>query len=418
MLTKDLIRCRIVKGKAHPQFIDVESDELTQIADRLISIYRQTSRPVRSEIEEYAAPVINTARDVLLVKGLNKLLLDRSEFSHEEELNYCELRKSVFMASGKALKQKKDVVYAEYKDKIFANPEVDNGFLENGLYPDLPENEKLIKFKDLSAKKLLERYNCSLVQSLLINSKSITLIIGEKKAAKIRQMFKYLKFFRLLGMITREDDGGSKTKGKSGKVSRLRVVIDGPLSLFENIQKYGLQLALFFPTVCHLENWELEAEVKFRNRNAVIKLDQKSGLAGHYNNFGSYTPEEIKVFQSEFESKVNDWSITEETPFLPSGNQELIFPDLSFKNNDGKLIHLELFHRWHSTQLLARLKYGDANPDAPLLAGVDRCLYKRPEINDELNKSQWFTKNGFLFNDFPGVDRVYRCLEKLRVSIL
>lgn len=411
MLTKDLIRCKTYKGLVRPQFIDVDNPELLEMAEQLISVYQQKTQPVRMEIEEYTTPVINTASDMILVKGLNKLLLDRSTFSHEEGVDHCVLRKNVFNISGELLIDKGEMDYADYKEKMFANSNVDSDFLEKGIYPDLPENERLILFKNISPNNLLERYNCSLVQSLLLSAKSITLTIKEPKAAKIRQTFKYLKFFRLLSRITREDEETPKKRKKKDSASTLHVVIDGPMSLFENTQKYGLQLASFFPTICHLSDWKLETEVKYKERLTTLKLDQDSKLTGHYTHFGSYVPEEIDVFQKDFKSKVKDWKITEDTPFLPSENQELIFPDLSFKNKDKKLVHLELFHRWHATQLISRLQYGDANPNSPLIIGVDRSLYKKPEIKEELDKNQWFANNGFLFNSFPRVDKVCKCLE-------
>ena len=413
MLTKDLIRCRKYKGKVCPQFINVEDLMLIQLANQLISAYKQETPATRSKIEEYTVPVINTADDVILAKGLNKLLLDRSEFSHEEGMDYYALRKSVFLASGNLLKQKAVSDYEEYRETLFSCRGLDMEFLNEGTYPDLPENECLTSFKTLSASNLLKRYNCSLVQSLLLSANSISLLIKETKAAKIRQMFKYLKFFRLLSKITRENSNKLETAGAEVNASEIRVVIDGPLSLFENTQKYGLQLASFFPTVCHLDKWKLEAKVKYRGKHAILALDQTSKLSGHYNHYGSYVPEEIGVFQKDFQSKVENWTITEDTPFLASGNQELIFPDFSFRNKDKMVIHLELFHRWHATQLLSRIKLGEKKQDMPLLIGVDRNLYKNPDIKEKLDKSSWFTVHGFLFNTFPGVERVHKCLKLL-----
>lgn len=377
------------------------------VAERLISAYEQQEHPTRSEIEEYTSPVINTADDVTLVKGFNKLLLDRSEFSHEEGVDYGSLRKDVFNRSAGLLKQKEEMSYREYYDTMVSDNAVKQVFSDKGIYHDLPENERLISFKTLSAKDLLSRYNCSLVQSLLLTSKSMTLNIRELKAAKIRQMFKYLKFFRLLSKITRDDEAANCAKHSAPPI---RIVIDGPMSILENTQKYGLQLASFFPTVCHLTKWELEATVKYRGSEHLLQLDEKSRLTGHYNHYGSYVPEEITVFKNDFQSKTDVWSVLEETPFIPTGNQELIFPDLSFENKEGKVVHLELFHRWHSTQLISRLKYLSSNPEVPLSIGVDRSLYKKDNVKRVLDGNNWFTEHGFLFNDFPGVEKVTKCL--------
>jgi len=84
---------------------------------------------------------------------------------------------------------------------------------------------------------------------------------------------------------------------------------------------------------------------------------------------------------------------------------------LNFQNKDGEIIHLELFHRWHRGALLKRIKFCEANPNLPLLLGVDRALLKG-ELASLLENSKYFQQKGFLFRDFPGVARVNKLLNK------
>ncbi len=413
MLTKDLLRFRTYKGAIKPQFISISDPALLKLADQLISAYRNDNLPSRGEIEETTTPLINAAKEVTLARGLNKLLLDRSDFSHGDEIDYPQLRQEIFNASGELLKDKGELSYEEYKNKVLAQTSLNADILKKGLYADLPENEKLISFKDLSAEKLLERYNCSLVQSLLLNAKSLDLRLFEPEAAKMRQLFKYLKFFRLLARIFQEEIRKKNKKGEESLHRGFRIVIDGPLSLFENTRKYSLQLASFFPALCNLTQWKMETVIKIGRRNLLLKLDEKSNLSSHYRHFGNYTPPEIILFKQEFKNKVSDWKITNHAPFLDAGDQELIFPDFTFKNCDGKIVHLELFHRWHIPQLKTRLKFGTSNPNTPLLIGVDRTLYNKSGMKKKINSNKWFSSNGFLFNDFPGIDILCKALNRL-----
>ena len=119
------------------------------------------------------------------------------------------------------------------------------------------------------------------------------------------------------------------------------------------------------------------------------------------------------MFHRLFKEKIQNWQIIGDTPFFDAGKQEIIFPDLSFKNTGGRIIHLELFHRWHSTPLLKRLEYCAALPCIPFIIGVDRSLSERPEIKNALANSAFFQKQGFLFRDFPGVERVCKLLESV-----
>ncbi len=121
------------------------------------------------------------------------------------------------------------------------------------------------------------------------------------------------------------------------------------------------------------------------------------------------------MFYKLFKEKINDWEIIETSSFLDTGKQELIFPDFTFQNTDGKIIHIEFFHRWHSSQLLKRIEYCNNSSDLPLIIGVDRFLYNKPEIKNKLDANSWFNKNGILFRDFPGIERVHKKLKEVLI---
>jgi predicted nuclease of restriction endonuclease-like RecB superfamily len=191
------------------------------------------------------------------------------------------------------------------------------------------------------------------------------------------------------------------------------MTIDGPASLFENTNKYGLQLASFFPAIPDLEKWSLSSMIKLNNKHFVLKVDQKSGLVSHYRNFSSYVPEEIKMFHNQFKEKQDVWEIVGNTPFMHSEAGEMIFPDLSFQNEEGKVYHLELFHRWHMGPLIRRLEESEDPTFDNLIIGVDRSLINKGGLKETLEASPWFQERGFLFRDFPGVTTVERKLKKL-----
>lgn len=413
MLTKDLQRYRIVKGFVRPQFVRTDDEALRQFAGQLLAVYSLNGSPSRSEIAESAEPLINTWKDLKLAKGLNKLLQDRCEFRHETANDVAELRHRVFAVSAALLRQSHPG-YDDYCRMMTEHVGVAAEALHDRLYADLPENERLSRFKELDPGQLLERYNCSLVQSLLLQARSLTLRVVEPEAAKLRRMIKYLKFFRLLARIYAEDAGVAAANDLGA--TRLRFEVDGPASMFENTHKYGLQLASFFPAVCDLAQWQLDTEVFCRSRQVRLSLNETSGLVGHYRNFSTYVPEEVRMFHRRFKETVTDWAIVGETPFMDAGDQELIFPDVSFRHQSGTTVHLELFHRWHASQLVARLAYVEAHPEQLLILGVDRYLANKPEISEALDASSGFGANGFLFRDYPAVVRVRSCLDSRRTD--
>jgi len=416
VLTKDLIRFRTINEHVKPQFIDTENPDLLELAKQLVSFYDPKNNLLRGEIDEAVMPIIKARKDFKIAQGLNKLMLDRCVFSGETENDYPGFRRNIFNSSANFLKSQDAFSYDDYREKIISENIASKDLIEKNIYADLPENEKLISVKSIFAKELLDRYNCALVQSLLFYSGKLTLEFEEPDPAGMRRLFKYLKFFRLLASVSAIGDNHTKS-GQYREIeapAKIKMEIDGPASLFENTQKYGLQLASFFPAICLLPKWEMETEIRLDKKELKLKLSQKSKLVSHYRNFSAYVPEEISMFHKLFKQKVTDWEIVGHTPFFDTGHGELIFPDLSFQNRDGvfsKTIHLELFHRWHSFQLLKRLEYCDKNPDIPMIIGIDRSLYKRPEIQSRADASPFFKEKSFLFNDFPGVEKVKKLLD-------
>ena len=410
MLTKDLLLFRRQKDRLKPSFLDTSDWRHLKLAEQLLSIYTNSISLCRNEVDEQVAMVVNSCRNLKLAKGLNKLCQDRSEFSRPGAYDYPKLRKQLFLASSKLLGKAENDDFHDYQMEVYRQTEDIQDFVQGSFYSDLPQNEELTKFKNLSAKHLLERYNNSLVQSLLLHSEKLEIELTKPDAQKLRRLFKYLKFFRLLADIKCSINTAKSTDKAPAKVT---MSVDGPASLFENTNKYGLQLACFFPALPDLEKWKMSAEIKLNNRHYSLKLDQKSELVSHYRNFSSYVPEEIRLFHTAFKDKSEDWQIVGQTPFIHTAEGEIIFPDLSFQNKEGKLVHLELFHRWHMSQIVKRLEQGESEQFNNLLIGVDRSLINKGGLKETLEETAWFEERGFLFRDFPGVATVLKKLNKL-----
>jgi len=402
VLTKDLIQCRIRGDKIHPLLLDSSDAELLALAEQLLSVFRQCAGSSRAELDSLLAPALSDTRPLALGKGLRKLLEDRSEFSHPVQLDYPEERKKLLTLSADLLKRQAWPSLEEYHAALQQAAGADNRLLQQGgLYADLPENDCLVAFKDLNPRQLLERYNLGQVQALLLSAEYLDLLLESSDASKLRRLCKYLRFFRLLCQI---EAGPNQTS--------LRLRVDGPASIFANSRKYGLQLAVFFPAVCSIEKWQLEAQVQWREKKRLLQLDQSSALVCPYHIFSAYVPDEIKLFHRHFKETVRDWRIIDETPFLRAENNEIIFPDLSFTNESGEVRHLELFHRHHASRLSARLAWLEKHPETPLIIAVDRSLLRDQELAEQLDNSAWFQKNGFLFREYPTCEKTRQCLNQ------
>jgi len=414
MLTKDLLRFRLMNNAIKPSFVKTDDPALLEFAASLIGIYEGGAGEKRCALEEKAEQITSSINDLKLSRGLNKIALDRCEFSVCADADYPTLRKAVFSRTFGLLKKNSYESADAFHAAVFDGSAKELGFLKEGLYADLPDNERLTSLKKLFPKELLERYNCSLAQSLLLYCSRIDATVEEPDPANMRRLFKYLKFFRLLARIELSKEDAAKEDGATEvEPQKIELRIDGPASIFDASSKYGLQLACFLPALIQVKKWEIDCEVKMRDRKLRLRLDQDSGLVSHYSNFSAYVPEEVGMFHRLFKEKVEDWKIAGGTPFIKTDDGQLIFPDFTFEGPKGVKAHLELFHKWHAAQLPARLEFCGKRKKLNLLLGVDRSLLSDASLKTALESSKYFEKRGFLFRDFPGVETTKNALELL-----
>ena len=392
MLTSDLIYTSRSGRYIKPCFIDPSDKQLAALAENLLSICRTAAnnRTAGKDLEEYFAAFRAMDSKSVPVNALLKLLDERFEKeSASPETDYFQKRKELFSRSANLLK--------EGKFEEFMQNAAENTF---DPYGDLPEFDVVTAFRDITAKELLERFNTALVQAILLKAEKLTVTVDSSDHGELRRMLKYLKFFRLLCDIKKDASGA------------LKLEISGPFALFGPTRKYALNLAAFFPAFIRLKKWELRAEIKNRSSSVILKLDESSQLVSHYRNFSNYVPDEIRLFHRLFAEKSKDWQITGDTPLFIAGKGTYFVPDLSFSGN-GKVIHLELFHRWHRFQLEKRLELLERRKDITLMIGIDRSICDEETFDLLTEKYPQAMTNAFRFRDFPGVDTVERMLKKM-----
>ncbi len=401
MLTKDLLRFNSRQGRIFPRFLDVHNKLLLNLAEELTGLYDSGRGQSREELAELAAPIINGHRSTLIAKGLNKLLLDRCDFQ-EPDGELEAFRQRVFETAAQRMREPELNNLRTFRQAVGENLGMEPDPLAERLHADLPIRQPLLAFRPMSGEKLLHRYNLAQAQGPLIWSDALTLRFKEPAIGKRRQFFRYLKFFRLLATVRQEGPGAFFIK------------LDGPLSLFDNARKYGLQLAMILPAICLLGQWRIEATVRIGNHPAArLELDETSGLKSHFSRTSAYVPDSFERFAEDFKKGVEAWNIQGSIPLLDLGGQELVVPDFTFRHQSGQLVHLELFHRWHAGVLERRLPRldDDKGNKQPLAIGVDRALTRETRMARLLEGSAWYQRHGFPFNEFPPLKRVVDCLE-------
>jgi len=402
MLTKDLVRFRRSKDKVRPSFIQTTKSENLRLATALVGIFEKAQGKTRGELGEAVSEIIaSTDGPDLVARGLEKLLLDRTQFDEPDDETMMAWRHQVFLNVNQLLSDGTDGSYQHFENTLARVLDEPVDRLKSKLYSDLPEFLPATRFRSITPTNLLHRYNCALVQWLLLNARKLEIVLAHQDTSHLRQLCKYLRFHQLLANIHQESGGV------------YRIEIDGPMSLFHKSQKYGLSLARFFPALLQQPVWRMQAEIALTKRPRYqLELDHQSGLKPYSHHFHAYIPREIQRFEASFGEKATDWALTSASQFLPLPGEQLCFPDYSLTHQDGAAVALEFFHPWHASPLKARLRQVKSLSPAPLILGVSRKLAKDEAIAKLLDKSDYFQNWGLKFSEIPAVRPFQKLLAK------
>ncbi|MEZ5397946.1 MAG: DUF790 family protein [Bryobacterales bacterium] len=372
MLTADLVRARVKGADIAPSLVDPGDAEVRDLAERVFTGLRDGAAAgarlgeAVADIEEQVADLASAK----LARGLLRIGQDRCETAVGAEIEPAELRLAAFLAAaarGPLGLEPDDPLGRPTAAAILAEVGAPHGLdadqAAEALYADLPAERRLSGFDVPDAEWLVHRYNLALVQALLLSATGITLTFDEPEMPRMRQLVRWIKFHQLLHSAQREGD-------------RLRITLDGPVSLFGPSTRYGLQLARFLPAlVLQPGPWRLDATIlwtRARHRKQ-LSLTHDSGLRSHYRDHGAYRTRTQEQFAAQFAEKGKGFELVEGEAPLAVGDRDLVFPDFTLRRGERE-VHLEILGYWRAEGLRERLEVLDRRGPHNLLLAASRRL--------------------------------------------
>lgn len=239
-----------------------------------LALWREAARP------EYS-PFHRPGLTVALKSGVQSLR--KAAASHDEDLlaNLLpeESRRTLLQQAAKLC-----------ESELAADAPTQPGDLGNWLFADVPERHRLVDLSlELNVENLINRYNIELLRGVLYLAPRIRLVVRDK----YKDLFKYLKLFRLMHEIKPIPLSSSKSNGTSSpsnitksasreakaasaeeetgwlaenEISGYEILLEGASSPFlaRTDRRYGIQFARFLPALLLCEaGWELETELIF-----------------------------------------------------------------------------------------------------------------------------------------------------------
>jgi predicted nuclease of restriction endonuclease-like RecB superfamily len=378
MLTADLVMARLYKGEIKPRYVDPAGEEGLALAEQLIELFAAHEGRTRGELEAALAELRGTDTEFLLHRGLAKLLFDRTTVESAAQAPPEELRAKVFELSARRWRAqaaqeefRPEEVLREVGAELGYGPEV----IGRWLYADLKDEQTVNAFESCTPEWLLHRYNVALAQGVLLRATELTIHWPAADKRATRELFRRIKFFQLLHRLEREDDGW-------------RIVLDGPLSVFQASGKYGVAMASFLPTLLHFEGWSLEAEVRFkkdRGGTQCFKLSPREGLRSHTRLAGQWQPEELSWLPGELAALDPDWEAEEDAELIELGGAGVLVPDYVFRHRKtGVKVYLEVFGFWRRGALKSRLEQLKKHGPKRLILAISKALAAEHEDLEEV----------------------------------
>ncbi len=380
MLNGPLVRIRTAKQRIIPLYLNRESPDWLEVAESLLLIFREGVGLTRGEIEAEIDEMVGEGMATLAHRGLAKILEDRAEFEVVADVPPETIREKVFSAAaehrvairaaGLRTPFSRETVLNAVAQELNLEPEK----LAASLFADLKDENRLLSFDDMTAQRLIDRYNVGLAQAVLLRSVLVTAEVRHEKPARYRQLFRQLKFHRLLYRVE-----GTMADGYT-------LQIDGPLSLFSATNKYGLQMALFLPSLLSCGDFRLDAELRWgpKREPRSFHLESNDGLVSHRDDAGTYVPAELTAFLDRFRQVAPAWEVSEATEVIELGREGVWVPDYRFVHRaTGTDVFVEVVGFWKRSSLERLLRLlPRLGPKRFLLAISDRLKVDEDALSD------------------------------------
>ncbi len=347
MLTADLAQSWQRGGRTGPRYIERADPDYLQDAVELIRLFAAHEGRAKRELDAALADYVGPSTDYRVIRGLIKLLSDRCEFETVSPIDPIEIRRALFRQA-RPYHPVLDV--AGVRQTIVTDVARELGCaaedVSNGLYADLPEQQQLIVFQPLTSGELLDLYNLAQAQALLYRCVEMRLWIEPQSPDGYRALFGAIKAYGLIHTIK-----GSLTKG-------YEVRLDGPVSMFQRSQKYGVQMAVFLPALLLCAGWRMRAEIALKpgGGSAAFELDSKQQqLRSHYLSITPYQNPSLAHLQERWPSYDSPWELESSHEVIDLGESAFI-PDFVLRHPDGYQCYLEILGFWTPSYLKERLQ--------------------------------------------------------------
>ncbi len=336
MLKKDQLRVRTGADKSiQPVYVRLNNYDLRKRATQVMEIYADHVGHTQGELEEALSRFVKGGGDLKINKGFVELASGFAEFESGAAGLAREVRAALFAEGARHFPvglgdgPGRETILANVAARFARTPDE----VERLMFSDLKEAQLLERFQAPDPVAFLSRYNLALAQGLIVHAVGLDLTLPDARPERLRQLFRYLKFFQLLFEERHTDKG-------------MEVRIDGPMSVLKQTKGYGVKLATFLPALLLLEEFHLVADIRWKRRRYTFEVRPEDGLVSHYNPRGGWVPEELHALLARLqETAPAGLEVGEASRVISLGGRQVYVPDIEARRG-GRTAWLEVLWPW------------------------------------------------------------------------
>jgi predicted nuclease of restriction endonuclease-like RecB superfamily len=377
LLTADLVEVRRKGSELQLPPVDAKKRaRAEEIAAHVIAAAGSCVGRTREELEQALTAVDVGPREVRLRDGLVKLFLDGCTFDEGDADEAERVRREVFVRAAAARRAHR-FDRARVLEEAAGALGKDAAWVERTLYSDLAQSHVLLAVPAASASTLASAWEAGRVQAVLLRATRVAIDV-RASAPVVRALCRKLKFLRLLYTITREGEGH-------------RVVVDGPMSLFESATKYGLQLALLVPALDACDAYAMVAEVRWGKERTPLLFRWSGGL-GDRAALAAEEDDVLRELREGLAKLASGWSVKAAKTVLDLPGEGLCVPDLTLEKG-GARVHVEVLGFWSRDAVWRRVELAQKGLPEPVVFCISsRLRVSEAALPDEVPASLYVYK--------------------------
>ncbi|MEM3318327.1 MAG: DUF790 family protein [Thermoplasmatales archaeon] len=221
------------------------TEENSNYCSAILDLFNSSIGKTRNQIEEELKTMELKVQNPKILRGLAFIMFRSSEFRRPSSLDSERVRKVVFsLAKGPLITpdERKEIL-AKAAAVLVADVED----VENALYSDMDGNKILVSPARISLEKLARVFNREQIETVVM--KSLWVDVSTERHSN-----EFIRSLKSKGLPYSEVRDENKYK----------IRVNGPMSIFERSEKYGVKFSRFVRDVIAHDDWGIDALVSLK----------------------------------------------------------------------------------------------------------------------------------------------------------